>query len=70
MSRISSDEIEKLSADERLELIGELWDSLQPEQVPITPQQRQELDRRIALYEKDPDAGEAWESVRDALLEK
>ncbi len=43
-------EIMRLSPDERLQLVEEIWDSLaaEPSQVPIPEWHRKELDRRLA----------------------
>lgn len=48
-------EIEALSAEERLDLLERLWDSLSgtPDAVSLTEEQRQELDRRDAELEED-----------------
>jgi putative addiction module component (TIGR02574 family) len=60
--------IDRMSADERLRLIGEIWDSLSPsEQVELTDEQRAELDRRIAAADADPSAGVPWEEMRARL---
>lgn len=52
-------DIEKLSADERLELLEELWESLrkEPSSVPLTPAQQEELDRRLDDLEADIEGG-------------
>lgn len=47
----------KLSPEERLELIGEIWDSLEDELPPISPELQQELDRRLADLEQNPSEG-------------
>ena len=47
----------KLSPEERLDLIGEIWDSLENEQVPISPELKAELDRRLADLERNPSEG-------------
>lgn len=59
-----------LTPTERLELAQELWDSVDAAQVdwPLTQAQRNELDRRLEEYERDPDGGETWEDVRDEIL--
>ena len=44
----------KLSAEERLDLIGEIWDSLENEDLPLSPEWEAELDRRLADFEKNP----------------
>ena len=59
----SSIDIQRLSAEERLALLAELWDSLRPEEVPLTQAQRTELDRRLDDLEADSDLGIPWEEV-------
>ena len=63
--------IDDLSAEERVALIGRLWDSLDPAlAAPITPALAAELDRREAEADAAPDAGDAWPEVRDDLRKK
>jgi len=54
-----------LTADERVELAEELWDSLAeiPGSLPLTEPQAQELDRRVAQYREDQDPGTPWREV-------
>jgi len=42
-----------LSPQERLNLIEELWDSLSPGAVPVTPAQKTEIKRRLATLDQD-----------------
>jgi len=48
-----------LSPKEKLELLGEIWDRLsqRPVNVPLSPEQRQELDSRLDALEEDINAG-------------
>jgi putative addiction module component (TIGR02574 family) len=57
---------------DRLELIGILTDSLEnnPESVPLTDAQRQDLDRRRLEMEKDPSLGSTWEQVKSRVWPK
>ncbi len=50
-----------LTPAEKLDLIGELWDSIEAKHIPLTPEQATELDHRYATL--DDDAKQA----RDAL---
>ena len=59
----SSIDIRGLTAEERLALLGDLWDSLAPEDIPLTEAQRTELDRRLDDLEADGDLGIPWEEV-------
>jgi putative addiction module component (TIGR02574 family) len=61
--------IHDLSPADRLALISELWDSLEPGEVPITPAQREELDRRLSTADADARRGKTW-SVLQADLRR
>lgn len=62
-------DIDKLSPDERLRLIDDLWDSLRatPEAVPITQAQRDELDRRLDEAERGTGDRSSWEEIARQL---
>jgi putative addiction module component (TIGR02574 family) len=47
----------KLSPEQRLQLIGEIWDSLEDEPLPLDPELVAELDRRLAEFEANPEEG-------------
>lgn len=70
MLTITHDEITRLSPEERLTLIGELWDSLNPADVPVTPTQRAELGRRLDSFEQDRSGGITWEQLRAQLARR
>jgi len=59
MGKVARKDILKLSIAERIELIGDIWDSIAevPEAVPLTEAQEAELDRRLDAHRKDPTAG-------------
>jgi putative addiction module component (TIGR02574 family) len=56
-------QIENLSADEKLKLLDVLWESLEAD-APLTDTQRAELDYRMARYEQNPTDVIPWEQVR------
>jgi putative addiction module component (TIGR02574 family) len=62
----------ELSPDEKLDIIEALWESLSqsPELIPIHDWQKQELDRRQALYEANPEPFLTWEEVQTNILAK
>jgi putative addiction module component (TIGR02574 family) len=70
MVTITRDEIARLSPEERLTLIGELWDSLDPADVPVTPTQRAELQRRLDRFEQDRSGGITREQLRAQLARR
>ncbi|MBA4157969.1 MAG: addiction module protein [Gemmatimonadetes bacterium] len=63
----------KLPAGERIRLAQELWDSIAPEAeanpdlLPLSEEQIQELERRLAEHERDPSSALPWEEVRARL---
>jgi putative addiction module component (TIGR02574 family) len=65
------DELRKLPISERLQLVEDLWDSIaedSPEEpFPVTPELAEELDRRLAEFEADPDSALPWEEVRERI---
>jgi putative addiction module component (TIGR02574 family) len=60
----------RLYPEERLTLIGELWDSLDPADVPVTPTHRAELQRRLDRFEQDRSGGITWEQLRAQLARR
>ena len=65
-------DIEKLDSEEKLRLIEELWESLSddPSQVPLTPTQREELDRRLDEIDQGDDAGIPWDEVLNRIRKR
>ena len=66
----SNVDIKNLTAEERLALLGDIWDSLTPEDVPVTDAQRAELDRRLDNLEDDRDLGIPWDEVLRRIRER
>lgn len=63
-----SQTLKSLTAEERIALIGRLWDSLDPAAAaPLSPSLAAELDSREAEADADPDAGIPWAALRDEL---
>ena len=60
--------IDQLNPEDQLELIGEIWDSLTAQSSYRIPEShKQELDRRLADADANPDQTEPWETVRARL---
>lgn len=61
-------EIMQLPPDERLELIGDVWDSLDEQDMPpLSEAQLLEVRRRLEEHRQDPGSALPWEEVRDRL---
>lgn len=69
MTNALREELFKLSAAERLELVEELWDSIaeEDEVLALTDEQREDLERRLAEADADPTGGLPWEEVRERI---
>jgi len=65
-------EIDNLSAEERLELIESLWESLidNPSSIPVTDAQKRILDDRLNEIEAGDDAGIPWEEVKARITKQ
>ena len=65
---IMETKLQQLSLDERIKLVEDLWDSIAVDQgaLPITADQKMELDRRLNEYAVDKNRGRpAADAVRD-----
>ncbi len=57
--------VQDLPLEERLKLVEDIWDSIAAEQghLPLTEDQREELDRRLDEFEADGEFGEPASAV-------
>jgi putative addiction module component (TIGR02574 family) len=67
---LTKDEIFELPVAERMKLIATLWDSINPNELPIPQSHQRALDESLGDYRRDPDEGRAWDQVRDDLFPK
>ena len=58
-------DIASLSPEQRLQLLEQIWDSLatNPESVPVTAAQREELERRLDVLDREGPVGIPWDDV-------
>jgi putative addiction module component (TIGR02574 family) len=59
--------VKTLSATERLELLGIVWDTLTPIDTPITDDEKQILDARLEDFEANPADQSSWPEVQARL---
>jgi putative addiction module component (TIGR02574 family) len=51
---------------EKLDLIGEIWDSMEADAIPLTDAQAAELDSRLAMLAENPkDGRDGYEVLAD-----
>lgn len=69
---VSQLEIDRLTVQQRLDLIATLWDSIPEslESLPVPQAHREELERRLADADANPDAGIPWEQVQERLRKR
>ncbi|MGZ8853667.1 MAG: addiction module protein [Thermoanaerobaculia bacterium] len=67
---LTKDEIFDLPVSERLHLIETLWDSINPNDLPVPESHQRALDEALAEYRGNPDEGRPWDEVRDELFPK
>lgn len=66
------DDLRKLTLEERIQLVEELWDSIADDQnlLPLTPEQRAELDRRLDAQGANGNPGRLAEDVIADITKK
>jgi putative addiction module component (TIGR02574 family) len=65
-------DFQQLSVAERILLVERIWDSIATEEseIPVTPAQKEELDRRLEAFRQSPNEGSTWEEVKARLQAK
>ena len=61
--------LQDLPIETKLKLVEDLWDSIAADQkkIPLTPEQKTELDARLNEFELDGDLGEPAFEVLDKI---
>jgi putative addiction module component (TIGR02574 family) len=63
-------DISRLTPQERLDLIARLWESLDMNDVPLTPAQGAELDRRLVTADADLADSVPWDVLRAEFADR
>ena len=64
MRMLTRDDVKALTADQKLELMDLLSESLEEEQIRVSPEVRNEVESRLKTYDEDKKVAMPW---RDAL---
>lgn len=69
---VDMSDILELSVPERIQLVGDIWDSiaLVPDEVTLTNEQKAELDRRLDDYRASPGGNISWTEVKADVLKR
>ena len=72
MSLAELPQLAKLSTEEKLRLVEDLWDSIaaSPENVPVTDTERALLEERWASHRQNPDAALTLEEFKARLAKR
>jgi putative addiction module component (TIGR02574 family) len=72
MKKVSFSDVLKLNLPERILLVEDIWDSIAavPRSIKLTPSQKDELDRRLKAFRKNPSAGSPWAEVKKRILKR
>lgn len=70
MKKISAADIAAMPVEERIQLVGDIWDSIAdlPGSVDVPDWHKAELEKRLDAYHANPSEGTPWSEVRKTLL--
>lgn len=60
-------QVKTLSVAERIELIGAVWETLSPDDVPMSEEEKVLLDTRLADMELNPHDQSLWSEAQERL---
>jgi putative addiction module component (TIGR02574 family) len=63
-------QVKRLSATERMELIGAVWESLEPDEIPVSNSDKALLDSRLEDAQQNPQDQSPWPEVRERLKQR
>ncbi len=69
MPNVDLSEILRLPVSERIDVVQQIWDSVaaDADAVPVKPEQREELDRRLKEHQENPDDVVEWNEVEKRI---
>lgn len=71
MNSVNLEPVLKLPVDERIRIVEAIWDSVADDapQVALQAWQIEELDRRVAEFEANPEHGVSWSEVKRRVMD-
>ena len=63
------EDFDEMSVDDQIQYVQILWDRIaeHSDEIELTHEQQEELDRRLERMEESPDEGESWATIRERL---
>ncbi len=70
MLQIKASDIAKMPIGKRIQLVEDLWDSIieLPEPIELPDWHKEELEKRLEEYHKNPGKGSPWLEVKKRIL--
>jgi len=65
MSKFSASDVMELPLPERLQLVGDIWDTIAdaPDALELTAEDKRLIDERLEARRHNPGAGAGWDEV-------
>ncbi len=72
MKKISAADTLSMSIPERIQLVGDIWDTIAAEsdKLELSDEEKRMIDDRLRAYHDNPSAGSSWEDVYDRVTGK
>lgn len=72
MGTVQLAEILELPVEDRVKLAQAIWDSVSelPDPYPLSDREREELNRRLEAYRRNPQAVSPWPEVKQRILRR
>lgn len=72
MKTLTAADIADMPVQQRIQLVEDIWDSIAvlPEAIEIPEWHRIELEKRLAAFHANPNAGSPWSEVKKRMMEK
>ena len=69
MNHISVADILELPVQERIQLVELIWESIAafPQAIAVSQELKSDFNARLVEFERDPEAGYAWDQVKAQL---
>lgn len=68
MKTLTRNDIKALTANQKLELRDLISENLEEDQIPVTPQIREEIKSRLETFPQDKVASVAWKDAKQRLM--
>lgn len=70
MKKITAADTLSLSIPERIQLVGDIWDTIaaKSDAVKLTEEDKKIIDERLAAYHQNPESGSPWEDVLKRIV--